>query len=445
MDLSQRLAATNRGARLNDTTIINNLLFADDLVLISQDACTMHFLLSVLTKWSADFKMTISIDKSEIISTRTGPWELYAYEEDEFVEIKSVDSFKYLGVNVTRTLSKTTIKTKKSMLKKAKSYAGALLRLRATDVDKVETITKLWQAVGLSRVIYGLESVPLDDTTYRELEEVQASMGKQILGVRQSTGSIMVATDLGIKPIKFPIYKRKLAFFFRALSENFKGSELVRSCMDWHINAGTTKYMEEINQIKVETGVIEEQGWRKKFGDWEIQNVTDTLNTRYKSLLGIRTPTRWWRVASYVNESEESAIIARVRGGCYGLGNRDDTMRDFGLADQTGRILIFPLCAQVDPNTFTPVLSKRLTEFHVTMLCPILENLREECTIKDIPLSELIRRERPTRTHEQIYRDLLDTPSGNRTARRELATTLRRLMEGHRAKWMDMISTRGQL
>ena len=112
MDLSQRLAATNRGARLNDTTIINNLLFADDLVLISQDACTMHFLLSVLTKWSADFKMTISIDKSEIISTRTGPWELYAYEEDEFMEIKSVDSFKYLGVNVTRTLSKTTIKTK---------------------------------------------------------------------------------------------------------------------------------------------------------------------------------------------------------------------------------------------------------------------------------------------------------------------------------------------
>ena len=62
MDLSHRLAATNRGARLNDSTVINNLLFADDLVIISQDVCIMHFLLAVLTKRSSDFKMTLSIE-----------------------------------------------------------------------------------------------------------------------------------------------------------------------------------------------------------------------------------------------------------------------------------------------------------------------------------------------------------------------------------------------
>ena len=446
MDLSQRLATTKRGARLNDKVIINNLLFADDLVIISQEACTMHFLLAVLTKWSVDFKMTISIDKSEIMSTRQGPWELYAYEEDELMEIKSVDSFKYLGVNVTRSLRQTTLTMKKSMIKKAKSYAGALLRIRATEVDKVETTIKLWQAVGLSRILYGIETIPFDEITYKDLEAVQSSMGKQILGVRQSTGGIIVTTDLGLKPMTFPIYKRKLSFYFRVMSDSFQGSSLVKACMDWQICTGTTKYMEEINQIKLRTGVMVESGWKKVFADWEKQSVTNLLNNNMKSLIGIRTPTRWWKVAHYVNESEESSVISRVRAGNYGLGNRDDSMRDFGPAHPTsGRILICPLCTAVDQDLYTPILDKRLSEYHITMLCPSIEDIRQDCRVDGKSLSNVIQSGRLTWSHEQIYRDLLEPPPGNKMARRELATTLRRLMEGHRAKWMEMVRLRGQL
>ena len=94
--------------------------------------------------------------------------------------------------------------------------------------------------------------------------------------------------------------------------------------------------------------------------------------------MGIRTPTRWWRVANYVNKSEESFVISRVRRGNYGLVNRGDSMRDFGLTEPgNARILICLLCAAIDSDTYTPTLNKRLTEFHITMLCPPLDDLRD--------------------------------------------------------------------
>ena len=40
----------------------------------------MHFLPAIVENWSRDFKMPISVTKSEIISPRDDPWELYAYE-----------------------------------------------------------------------------------------------------------------------------------------------------------------------------------------------------------------------------------------------------------------------------------------------------------------------------------------------------------------------------
>ena len=183
MDLSYRLLSTKRGARLNDSLIINNLLFADDLVIISQDSCTMHFLLAILAKWTIDFKMSISIDKSEIVTSKRDPWELYGFEEDQNMEIKTVKSYKYLGVHITRSIKKPKSDMKKQMVSRSKSYAGALLRLRATDLDQTEVVLNLWRAVGLAKILYGIEAVPPDAPTYKDLDSVQNSMGKAILGV----------------------------------------------------------------------------------------------------------------------------------------------------------------------------------------------------------------------------------------------------------------------
>ena len=70
------------------------------------------------------------------------------------------------------------------------------------DPDKTETTINLWKAVGLFRILYGTDVVPLDPGTYQDLEKVQLSMGKSILGIRQGSAEEIVATDLGLKTNK---------------------------------------------------------------------------------------------------------------------------------------------------------------------------------------------------------------------------------------------------
>jgi hypothetical protein len=443
IDLSQRLANSHRGARLTESVIINNLLFADDLVIISQDICTMHFLLAIVENWSRDFKMSISVAKSEIISPRDAPWELFAYDEDEYLEIKSVESYKYLGVPVTRKISKTTKEMKKRMIKRAKSYSGALLRLRSTDPDKTETTINLWQAVGLSRILDGTDVVPLDPGTYQDLEKVQLSMGKSILGIRQSSADEIVATDLGLKPIRYSVYSRKLSFFFRVNDPKFKGSTILQDCMKWQISNNNTKYMEEINDIKRETGVKDQADWKQTFKEWEISQVKERMNAM-KSLMGIKNPVKWWRMASYVNETEQSQVIASFRAGNAELGNRDDQMSDLGIPDAGGRILLCPLCVEADPNNLIETSKKKLNEFHIIMMCQKLTSKRTEIKISGKTLLDWLTN-KPTESLEQQYRDLLNMEIKTSRDRRELATLLSTIKTEHLAKWMEMIRSRGQL
>ena len=109
MDLSYRLSASNEGPNL-EGQVINNLLFADDLVLLATSAINMQMLLAILSKWPRDFKINISQDKSQVITPSDEQWRIYSFEEERYMGLDQVLSYKYLGVNVSRRLSDTTSK-----------------------------------------------------------------------------------------------------------------------------------------------------------------------------------------------------------------------------------------------------------------------------------------------------------------------------------------------
>ena len=77
MDFSYRLSACKE--------VINNLLFADDLVLLATSAINMQILLAILSKWTRDFKMIISWDKSQIIMSIDQQWRVYSFEEERYM------------------------------------------------------------------------------------------------------------------------------------------------------------------------------------------------------------------------------------------------------------------------------------------------------------------------------------------------------------------------
>ena len=70
-----------------------------------------------------------------------------------------------------------------------------------------------------------------------ELEVVQNQIGKALLGVPQSTANTVVQVELGWKPVRLLLELSKLRFFQRVYGKDFKGSEILKTCMQWCLSA----------------------------------------------------------------------------------------------------------------------------------------------------------------------------------------------------------------
>ena len=65
VELSTRMRTTGVGVRLDTGELVNILLFADDIILISNSPESLAQLKTVLEQWCKDFRMKISISKNE--------------------------------------------------------------------------------------------------------------------------------------------------------------------------------------------------------------------------------------------------------------------------------------------------------------------------------------------------------------------------------------------
>ena len=220
MDLSYRLTATRRGPNIRGTCI-NNLLFADDLVMMADSAINMQVLISVLSIWMKDFKMTISKDQTQIITSPDEQWRFYSFEEEAFIGIDQVNSYKYLGVRVTRHLKTTTNKMEESLIKRATTYARAILRIRDWDLEIIKTSLELWTKMALPRFLYATEVMPFSAGAISKLQVIQNQLARRLLGVQGSSANVLIPIDLGLRSITGRLYKRKLGFYTRVCSDAF--------------------------------------------------------------------------------------------------------------------------------------------------------------------------------------------------------------------------------
>ena len=111
-------------------------------------------------------------------------------------------------------------------------------------------------------------------------------------------------------------------------------------------------------------------------------------------------PSKWWKKARYVDDSEESTILAEFRSGYARLGNREaySSARLQEFSDEDGRIVWCPACDYGDNN-----------EHHVIIDCQMLSKKRKEVKIGNMPLSEYISdcRKKGIRSSEEILRHIL--------------------------------------
>ena len=122
-ELSRRMRTSGIGARLPDGSIVNILLFADDIIILGRTTDELEQLRGILEGWCEDFRMAVSAAKTNVISPdKDYVCQLNDRSTKESEIIGHVSSYKYLGIHQFSTHRKTASYKGETMISKANTY-----------------------------------------------------------------------------------------------------------------------------------------------------------------------------------------------------------------------------------------------------------------------------------------------------------------------------------
>ena len=183
-----------------------------------------------------------------------------------------------------------------------------------------------------------------------------------------------VYLELGWKPISLLVAESKLKFIKRIKSPLFKGSSLVRKCMEWNEEMGTSLYYRNIQQTfqpyLAEGQAITEISLKQIQQQYEI-NIQEKIQS-YKTLSLMPLPEVYWKKQVHVEEGPWSKILTKFCSMNMGLGIRDSYHKSYALSVENGRVVTCPICLD-GPND----------EIHLVMKCKVLKPARESITLEN--------------------------------------------------------------
>ena len=287
----------------------------------------------------------------------------------------------------------------------------------------------MWNCQAVSSMLYGIESVIVSDETIEKLETIQATFGKGVLNVRQSTANIFPIGELGLKTMRHRIYGRKIKFFDYV--KKLSASRLAKKALQENLSEEwQSDYIDHISSIEREVGILIAEDRLKVLDDWGKTHIRDQIKCK-KSLDCMPFPGKGWKKSNYVNDTNESAVLAEFRGGNAKLGNKDSDMAGCvpNHVNGYGQVDFCPACEEAE-----------VSEQHVVIDCSSLVWERGNCyKVKKQSLQEYIDdKKKQNNDSKLILRMLL---GGDGSDRKELITRAKMLEElrlTYFEKWEDI-------
>ena len=353
-------------------TCVTGLLFADDIVLISKSAAGLQRLLTIVKKRFDLLKLTISHDKSQIISPDDAAWDLFDRNHNVEMSLLQVSQYKYLGTWTFGGMYRTGNEKQKLSVKTATKYKNCCIYVSKMGPDVVDVVLCTWQNVAIPAILSGCEVIPFSETKIQEIERIQSQVAKFALGVPITFPNVSCQSELGLKPFKQLLYERQLKFFFRLL---YLGTARWshQALLDHMSGAWDSPYMSYIYKIRSELGIFSASNipsfWKKTSSN-HFLNKSNTVLASYFCVEQLSSLSR----APYICENELSTIITQFKFDHADLGNN---------APRPGyhRKLFCPLC---------PVLH-RTSCFHLLFVCDSIKHLRVSTGIQGFINSALVK------------------------------------------------------
>ena len=173
------------------------LLFADDIVLIAENAKMLQRMLDVVYQYSRKYRFKFNKEKSNVMifgKHRRGKEDRYQLGPSE---LQRVRSYKYLGLILDENFSWKEHLEK--ICEKARKRTRALCGMGLREGISAKGVLRGWEVLVRPVMEYGAEI--WGEKRWEKGEELQMETGRRTLGVSRMTTREVIQGELGLEKI----------------------------------------------------------------------------------------------------------------------------------------------------------------------------------------------------------------------------------------------------
>ena len=306
VDLSRDLHASNLGVLLHKVRV-SVLLFADDIVLVSDSEDGLRQLRDIVQRHVEELKMRLSITKSKVMSGSHDLWEIF--EGDEIVGcLEKVLQFKYLGVETCLSPTKSASARMRKASSLASRFRGTCISLAYDGPDVVDLALSLWCNIATPSLLAGNEFTRFSKQVLDHISREQSKVGKFTLGLPSCAPTVSTPAILGIKSFKEKLYSMQLKYFVRLFNQ--PDDRWAKDALLDNIHGGwNSPYIEHLSTIKMEIGMTR---WPMKSRDVDMAldfHFLEEMNKEIERLsLPALEPLAKRRRMDHVDETMDSKV-----------------------------------------------------------------------------------------------------------------------------------------
>ena len=344
-ELSVRVRRMNAGVKIGEDKI-GILLYADDVVVLSESAEEFQKILDVVGEYEKDFGVKFSGEKSKVMIVNRS-------EKDSDIawrlggrELQEVEEYKYLGIWVSTKGCERSKNEKISLTNQWVGRLGSVARMRAC---KYEVLRDVWKSVAVPGIMYGMDVIAWKEKEIAKLEVGQNKIARMALNAPKYAAIEALRGDMGWSTFRERISKATLRY--KARLERMEDTRLARKVYMWNIRSSRwgrrcTDLTNEIGLTVVWSSWITERGqkvyeWKMTCGkgegpEWNVSKWKRVIEkevkrvglNEWKNGMEKKKTLEWYkekkepRYERWYDGSLGGDLLFRARAQCMGVNAR---------------------------------------------------------------------------------------------------------------------------
>ena len=368
-EIFNRVNETNDSNIFLEGTKVNALMYADDVILLSESEEGLQTLINKVNVFCTQRKLAINAKKTKVMVFNRGNKLINANLFCNTALLENVKTFKYLGISISAK-NCSFQPTIDDLSTKANRAIFALNNKIKISLIPPKLALKIFNAQIVPILLYGSEvwgpymNYGYDNWDKTKIERTQSLFLKRLLGLSHSTTNNMVRGEVGARPLIVQIIGRVISYINNIKTRN---SSLVHAALRYELDTDSNmatfvnKFGLNLNDLYNKSKFV-------------VNKICNNNYDRYWSRVVNESP-KALSYALFKNNIHFEKYLSEVRNIGWRKAMSRFRLSNHSLLIEKGRHLRPPL-ERSDRKCFI-CKNEVEDERHFLIKCPLYENQRE--------------------------------------------------------------------